>query len=126
MANHDLTGDTEAAIGMIKELLGKANKSQAAIIANRLRRVLDDLSPKRGTVALPDTVEMMPEEQAASFARKVLTFKPYQDRTYGEVPRRYLEWLADKKRSDSRELRAFLMSPWAPKETDDEDTDYGD
>lgn len=68
--------DADEIAEIVSGFLGSIDGSQLAIIANRFRRTIDDVSPQKA-VAHSDAIEPMPYEEAQVFAATRITFGQY-------------------------------------------------
>jgi len=123
MTAEQLAKDTDDVTAWIGELLGGIDGVQRTIIANRLRRAIDEVSPPKVTTEVkPQPVEPMETNEAFHMASEKIEYGQYAGQCWGDIPRSYLDWLVEAKRTEWRRLASFLRSPVAP-ERDHEDDD---
>ena len=87
---------------------------ERVVFANKLRRVIDEQSPLKAAEAKPQPVEPMEYREACHMARERIEYGQYSGQCYGDIPRSYLDWLVEAKRTEWRRLASFLRSPVAP------------
>lgn len=120
MTAEQLASDTDSVVEFISDLLRRTDGVQRTIIANRLRRAIDEVSPPKA-VEQPETIEPMPYEEAMVFRHTPITYGQYCGESWGDIPRQYLDWLVEVKRAEWRQLLRFLKSPLAPERYDDDE-----
>ena len=86
---------------LIEAELSGLDKLGRRVAANRLRAVLDRLSPTEKTGAVQ--VDPMNREQVLRFATKQITWGRYAGHTVGQLPREYVGWVVDQRRSRAKE-----------------------
>lgn len=118
----ELSGDVSDVAQLIIETLSKCDSvQQARIVANRLRRTIDDICQPVVIEARPQPVEPMEYNEAFHMARELIEYGQYKGQCYGEIPRSYLDWLVEAKRTEWRRLASFLRSPIAPEREVEDD-----
>ena len=78
--------------------------------ANKLRCLLDEIDPPRSQPGSGHELEPMSVGEQQEFGNTLIDFGQHAGQPYREVPRSYLEWLADRSRLQFRNLRRFLMT----------------
>jgi hypothetical protein len=103
--NHEL----QSLLDLISETLQTLPDNARGIAANLIRRRIDELYPKPIAKCVDVVEKMTPAEQHA-FGITELGYGKYLDIQIRDIPREYLEWLADAKRKEWRELHSYLLS----------------
>lgn len=106
-------GETLAA--MVAEELGGFTGLELRVQCNRVRSVLDKLDrPGMPAVAM----QPMTSGESKAFGEQYINFGKWAGDRYCDVPRDYLDWLVETKRSEWRQLLRYLQS--LPKDNDGE------
>lgn len=120
--NQTIAAEATEVAQLIHETLGKCeNLQQARIVANRLRRAIDDICAPPVVEARPQPVEPMEYNEAFRMARERIEYGQHAGQCYGDIPRSYLDWLVEAKRTEWRRLASFLRSPIAPEREVEDD-----
>ena len=83
---------------------------QLRIAANKFRRVLDQFDPpKPPDPLLVMSLLPMTDAEAKQFETNPMAYGKHAGTPTRDVPRDYLEWLADAKRSEWREMHRYLL-----------------
>lgn len=81
------------------------------IRCNRLRKLADELDPPKPQESAPcDNLDAMSLNEEAEFGRNAIPFGRHAGLSYDEVPRDYLDWLVEEKRTEWRQLVRYLKA----------------
>lgn len=113
--------DLGPAVALMLEELTSLPESERRIVGNIVRRKLADLcgEPVHDPPPVAE-VQPMRDAEAKTFADEIVPYGKYKGESWGDVPRAWLEWLAEQKRSEAKKFAAFLKSKYAPQFEDDE------
>jgi hypothetical protein len=97
-------------IELFREELAVQGGIQLHVACNSLRRVLDEFDPPANAPLTLPTMQPMTKHERACFEAETMIYGKHFGEKMGDIPRDYLEWLADAKHREWRQLRRYLMT----------------